>query len=48
MQSFQAILYYGTWPSATIITLMLAFTLLVLVVAYTVFAGQRARLPEAI
>ncbi len=48
MQSYQAILYYGTWPPVVPFVLMLACTAVLLVLGYLIFASQRARLPEAL
>jgi lipopolysaccharide transport system permease protein len=48
LDNYHAILYYGTWPSAREMTLMLAASLAALVIGYVVFLRLRARLPEEV
>lgn len=48
LDSYHAVLFYGTWPEPVEFTLMLAASLVALVLGYVVFLRLRARLPEEV
>jgi ABC-type polysaccharide/polyol phosphate export permease len=48
LESYHAVLYYGTWPDPTLFWGMLAFSLISLLGGYALFLRVRPRLPEEV
>jgi ABC-type polysaccharide/polyol phosphate export permease len=46
LETYHAILYWGSWPDPHLFTIMMVSSLLVLVAGYAGFLAMRARLPE--